>query len=99
MNTKIAIDKNILDILDGDALLDTYCGVDYKMPYLSGPAICRIGDHFNANIKYDYVDGNLPRWKYMEKLIKYCIEIDKLSQLLVYLFNKTQFAIQDIKKL
>ena len=95
---KILINKKIIEILDGDALLDSLEGVDYRMPYLSGPAICDIGVYFGADMEYPW-NGALSRWCYMQELINYCCDNNKVPQLLAYLFNKSQFATNNIKNL
>lgn len=97
-NENLFTNRKILDILDGDALLDSFNGVDYKMPYLSGPAICDIGINLGFEMEYPW-QGALSRWCYMRELVLYCCRTNKIPQLLTYLFNKSQFATNNIKNL
>lgn len=76
----LLLSKNVVSILDGDELLDSVNGVDYKMPYLSGPIICEIGKSFGANMEYPW-KGASSRWSYMQELITFCHEKNKISKL------------------
>lgn len=101
MNTKtspyaLLKNKNILAILDGDTPLGTYLfsdgqTVEVRMPYLSGPDLCDISNQFGLPVSYNR-DAALSRWQYLDNLMDYCIEQDKFSALLSYLFDKTQFS-------
>jgi len=62
--------------------------IPISMPYLSGPDICRISMMFGYYIEYLY----LSRWQYFDKLSNYCIENDKCSDILFYLFFKVQLS-------
>ncbi len=84
------INKNVIQILIGDAPISfqmyrryDYC---YKMPYLSGPDICRLGESFG--LKIPYLDGSAkPRWEYMKDLLNLVFEKGFVGNLLNYLFN------------
>ena len=61
------------------------------MPYLSGPDLCGICREFGMPINYNWGGVNLSRWQYFDKLFDFCIENNKCSDLLSYLFGKNQF--------
>ncbi len=82
--------KKIVEILDGDTSLLLECGVEYRMPYLSGRDICDIGTAFGANMSYSR-SQTLPRYEYMAQVIEYCSEHKKMSKLLCFLFKESQF--------
>jgi hypothetical protein len=90
--------KQIIAILDGDEnfgiifLGDTPVTVKNAMPYLSGPMICDISSTFGLAASYGWKGGAQSRWAYFDDLIKYCIDNDRISELLSYLFSKRQFA-------
>lgn len=79
--------RKIIDILIGDSYLKS----KNKMPYLSGPDICEIGQMFGSSIKYNWGGANLSRWAYMDKLIDFMVTENRLNELLSYLFNMRQF--------
>mgnify|MGYP004701027387 FL=1 len=86
----------ILAILDGDTPMGTYLfsdgqTIEVRMPYLSGPNLCDISNQFGLPVSYNR-DVTLSRWQYLDNLMDYCIEQDKFSALLSYLFDKAQFA-------
>ena len=62
------------------------------MPYLSGPTICNISLTFGMSVEYSRSGGALSRWMYLENLMDYCIEQQKMPNLLSYLFSKEQFV-------
>lgn len=87
---KLLLSKNIIEILDGDTTLDNLNGVEYRMPYLSGPIICEIGKTLGADMVYPWKNA-ASRWNYMQELITYCYNTNKTSKLLKFLFNRGQF--------
>ncbi|MDY0236421.1 MAG: abortive infection family protein [Gudongella sp.] len=89
--------KEIMAILDGDTEygnIEINDGKDIRiaMPYLSGPDICNISTLFGMHVSYNWGGVNLSRWNYLENLFIYCMENDKTSDLLAYLFSKEQFS-------
>lgn len=84
------VNKNIIQILIGDVPVSfqmyrryDYC---YKMPYLSGPDICHLGESFG--LKIPYLDGLAKsRWEYMKDLLNQVFENGMVDNLLGYLFN------------
>lgn len=91
-------DKSILAILDGDKDFgeietDSFKGnIKISMPYLSGPDLCGISTRFGLPVSYGWNGGAQSRWAYLDDLIKYCIDTEKVSSLLSYLMSKEQFA-------
>jgi len=89
--------KNILSILDGDKVYgeiqpeDGSEAVSISMPYLSGPSICDISSTFGFPASYGWNGGAQSRWAYLDDLLKHCIDNNKVSDLLTYLFSKHQF--------
>ena len=91
-------DKSILSILDGDKDFgeienDSPKGnIKISMPYLSGPDLCGLSTRFGLPVSYGWNGGAQSRWAYLDDLLKYCIDNDKVSNLLSLLFSKEQFA-------
>ena len=91
-------DRSILAILDGDTDFGKILPEDgtqeirRAMPYLSGPELCDISTKFDFPTTYDWNGATLSRWAYLDNLLEYCIENDKVSDLLSYLFSKGQFV-------
>lgn len=89
--------KEIFAILDGDTKYGKYefnDGTELRimMPYLSGPDLCRLSTLFGVSITYSWVGANLSRWQYLDNLMIHCIEENRCSDLLAYLFDKKQFS-------
>ena len=89
--------KEIFAILDGDTKYGKYefnDGTELRimMPYLSGPDLCRLSTLFGVSITYSWVGANLSRWQYLDNLMLHCIEENRCSDLLAYLFDKKQFS-------
>lgn len=91
-------DKKILSILDGDSefgflkIEGKDSDIKISMPYLSGPALCDISNHFGLPATYAWNGGGQSRWAYLDDLMKYCIKNSRESDLLAYLFSKSQFV-------
>ena len=90
--------KEIIAILDGDNEYGEYDPEDgsstikIKMPYLSGPTICKISSAFGYYQAYPLNGGALSRWAYFSNLLDFCIKHNKISELFSCLFNRSQFA-------
>ena len=92
--------RSIIEIVDGDSKFgkmevledsgEKYV-IELSLPYLSGPAICSIGQSFEASLEYCWGSGGPSRWIYFKNLIGICIENDKVSALLIQLFSKDNF--------
>lgn len=89
--------REIIDILIGDTALGGYTlsdgtTISLKMPRFTGQEICDLSKQFGFPMPYE-VDGKcLSRWKYFEKLINYCVEENKFSDLLNFMFSKESFV-------
>ena len=100
-NFEIMRNKEIIGILDGDKVFGEYIvrvdeydndkNVKIKMPYLTGPDICNISQIFGLPQVYS---GGKSRWQYFDELLAYCIEEEKISNFLTYLFAKDKFMDQ-----
>lgn len=91
--------KEIIAILDGDTKYQEYefedgTTVPVAMPYLSGPDLCGVSTLFGLPMSYSWGKGaaNLSRWQYLDNLIEHCMNENRMSDLLAYLFGKEQFA-------
>lgn len=90
-------DKKILAILDGDSKFGSFRIEEHEneiiisMPYLSGPVLCDLCCNFGLPTTYSFKGGALSRWEYLDNLLLHCIENDKVSRLLDFLFSKNQF--------
>lgn len=84
--------KEILAILDGDYEIEKKGDVRIAMPYLSGPNLCDLSAFFGLSQTYACGGSALSRWAYLDNLLEYAIEKNKMSQLLSYMFSKENFA-------
>lgn len=89
--------KEIIAILDGDKNFGEYSFDDGKsirisMPYLSGPDLCEVSTLFGLPASYSWSGGALSRWQYLDSLLHFCVNANKTSDLLAYLFSKDKFA-------
>ena len=89
--------KEIYSILDGDTkfgdyILEDNTKLQIEMPYLSGHRLCEISTRFGFPKIYSWNSGKQSRWEYLNDLFKFCIENDKCSNLLSFLFSKEQFS-------
>lgn len=79
--------RKIIDILIGDTIL----GNGEKMPRLSGSHLCSISTMFGYSREYSSRGGGPSRWVYMDDLLAFFIDQDRVSDLLVYLFDLDNF--------
>ena len=90
--------KNIIEILDGDRSfgeIETASvkgSIKISLPYLSGPMLCEISRNFGLPATYQYKGVAKSRWEYLDDLLKYCIDNQRVSDLLCFLFSKEQFV-------
>lgn len=97
-NFRLLKDKKILAILDGDTdfgkleIDGAPCDISIRMPYLSGPTLCSISNRFGLSVTYGWNGGAQSRWMYLDDLLEYCIENERESELLAFLFSKEQFV-------
>lgn len=96
-------DRNILDIIDGDSEFGSFVveggnsEITISMPYLSGPQICNISNKFGLAATYGWSGGAKSRWMYLDDLFEFCIDNGSGSDLLSFLFSKSQF-IEKLKR-
>lgn len=78
INWKVLDNRKILDIFIGDKLLkeDPFLG-NLSMPYMSGEEICKFGKKIGVNIIYN--KEKLSRWQYMQRVLYYAIDNDKIN--------------------
>lgn len=67
------------------------------MPYLNGPTLCDISTKFGLPVSYTWNGANQSRWVYLSNLLEHCIQNDRVSDLLSFLFSKEQFT-HNLKK-
>lgn len=58
------------------------------MPYLSDPKLCEISGSFGFYQEY----SNLSRWVYLDRLMEYSINENKVSELLNYFLSLDNFS-------
>lgn len=97
-NFELLKSKSIIAILDGDTeygelkIDSAEETISISMPYLSGAALCEISTQFGLPVSYSWSGGAKSRWEYLDDLLEYCIENNRTSDLLNFLFSKTQFV-------
>jgi hypothetical protein len=79
--------KEIINILIGDTKYGE--NGEISMPYLSGSILCEISTIFGFVV--DYFETRHSRWLYLYNLLECCIKNEKVSDLLLYIFDKKQF--------
>lgn len=90
-------DKEIISILDGDKQFGTLeingkeSEIKIQMPYLSGPRLCEISTRFGLPTSYLRNGSAQSRWVYFDELMNYCIQNNRMSDFLSFLFSKEQF--------
>lgn len=83
-NWEFLKDKNCIDILIG-IHIDEHSYNENIMPYLTGNDICKLCNNFGMSVVYN--ETKLSRSQYMKNLIDFCIEKNKMSELLNNLFK------------
>lgn len=97
-NFELLRSRNILAILDGDTdfgyleINGAKSDIQISMPYLSGPMLCDISCNFGLPATYGWGGGSQSRWMYLDDLFAHCIQNQRASDLLAYLFSKEQFT-------
>lgn len=90
--------KTIIAILDGDTDFGEFKVesiddiIKLSLPYLNGPDLCEISTNFGLPVAYKWSGGAKSRWEYLDDLLKFCIDNNRVSDLLSFLFSKEQFA-------
>ena len=97
-NFQLIKTKNILAILDGDvdfgeiSTSSSKGNIKISLPYLSGPKLCELSTQFGLPVAYARNGGAKSRWEYLDDLFEHCIQNNRVSDLLNFLFSKGQFA-------
>lgn len=87
----ILIQRSIIDILIGDK---TYPIKDrqFGLPYLSGPKLCELSTQFGLPRSYSWgSSGQKSRWEYMQDLLRFVINNNKISSLFDNLLQIKRF--------
>lgn len=98
-NLRLLKDKKIISILVGDTTFEALkinnsdTDIKISMPRLSGQALRNISNKFGLFIPDE--EPQKDRWQYLNDLLDYCIENNKVSDLLLFLFSKEQFKLKD----
>ncbi len=86
----VLIDKDIINIMIGDSNVADDLFLEYKMPYMSGPNICDFGAKLGLNKDY-WNSDKLSRWMYMENVLNYVVDNNKINLFFKELFNLKRF--------
>lgn len=89
--------KAIIAVLDGDTESEVIQvsrtkSIRNALPYLSGPNICGMATKFGLPVAYSWSGGAKSRWEYMDDLLEHCINNNRVSDLLSFLFSKERFT-------
>ena len=88
MDFRLLINKDIINILDGDVNVFS----TYSLPYLSGPTLCNLSTRFGLARTYGMGGGNPSRWVYMQELLEYLNKQGRVGDLLSYLMDMGRFT-------
>lgn len=102
MDYSLLINRKIIDILIGDMKLYG----EFSLPYMKGPDLCQLSTTFGLARTYTWgnnrVGANKSRWEYMQDLMKFLNQQDRIPELLSYLIQQGRFenltGIGDIHK-
>ena len=91
--------RPIINVLIGDVELLN----GYRLPYMSGPDLCKLCTKFGLPMTYTWGGQNMSRWMYMDQLLEYLNKQDRINELLAYLFDLGRFkelnSLGDIDKI
>ena len=79
--------RPIINVLIGDVELLN----GYRLPYMSGPDLCKLCTQFGLPMTYTWGGQILSRWMYMDQLLDYLNKQDRINELLAYLFDLGRF--------
>ena len=79
--------KPIINVLIGDVELLN----GYRLPYMSGPDLCKLCTQLGLPMTYTWGGQNMSRWMYMDQLLEYLNKHNRINELLAYLFDLGRF--------
>lgn len=83
--------KDVYCVLMGDTPLGNGNAItELKMPYLSGPMLVDISNHFGFPAQYG--QGFPSRWVFMDELFRKCIKAGRAQEFLNYILGSPYFA-------
>ena len=87
MDISLLRTKPIINVLIGDVELLN----GYRLPYMTGPDLCKLCTQFGLPMTYTWGGQNMSRWMYMDQLLNYLNKQDRINELLAYLFDLGRF--------
>ena len=88
-NWSLLKNRKIIDLFIGDNPVQNNMLDEQKMPYMSGMQICNFSKKLGYNQKYN--EEKLSRWQYMDRLLDFIIENDKISIFFKELLDMKRF--------
>ena len=85
---RLLCQKEVYEVLDGDAVLLKKGEVEVRMPYLSGPTLSDMSNDFGVPSCY----GGQSRWCYVDDMMQNAVETGQVSKLLKMFFTNQKFA-------
>ncbi len=82
--------REIIDVLIGDTTVLEKDGMQFKLPYLSGPKLCEISTRFGLERLYTW-GGGMSRWAYLKELIEYLDQHGNVGELIKDLLDFSKF--------
>lgn len=89
-NWNVILNRKILDLFIGDgSLKNNVIYGEYAMPHMNGEEICNFGKKIGCIINYN--EEKLARWQYMERIVNYAIQNDKINDFFKNLISMERF--------
>ena len=89
-NWNVLLNRKILDLFIGDGSLKNNVVFEkLTMPYMTGEEICDFGNKIGCIINYN--KEKLSRWQYMERIVNYAIQEDKVNDFFKSLISMERF--------
>ena len=88
-NWTLLKNRKIIDLFIGDKPVQSYMFENQRMPYMSGIQICEFSKKLGFFQNYNEV--KLSRWQYMDKILDYIIENNKINIFFKELLNIKRF--------
>lgn len=89
-NWNVILNRKILELFIGDgSLKNNVIYGEYAMPHMSGEEICNFGKKIGCIINYD--KEKLSRWQYMERIVNYAIQSNKINDFFKNLISMERF--------